>query len=180
MSQQYKKWKPTVLWFTGLSGSGKSTISEKVFEIINGLGYEVEHLDGDVIRDIFPKTGFTEAERNAHIKRVGYIASRMQAHNIFVIGSFVSPYKEGRDFVRNLCNDFTEVYISTPYEECERRDVKGLYAKAKAGEIKHFTGLEDPFEAPENPELTIDTTNISLDDAVSIVINYLNEHKSID
>ncbi|MEQ9265252.1 MAG: adenylyl-sulfate kinase [Balneolaceae bacterium] len=171
------KWKPTVLWFTGLSGSGKSTISEKVYEIISGLGYEVEHLDGDVIRDIFPKTGFSKDDRNNHIKRVGYLASRLQAHKVFVIGSFVSPYKEARDFVRDLCEDFTEVYISTPYEECERRDVKGLYAKAKRGEIKNFTGLDDPYEAPEHAELEIDTTNITIDEAVERVINYLNSHK---
>lgn len=173
------KWKSTVLWFTGLSGSGKSTISERVFEIIQDLGYEVEHLDGDVIRDIFPKTGFSRDERNSHIKRVGYLASRLQAHKVFVIGSFVSPYKEARDFVRDLCEDFTEVHISTPYEECERRDVKGLYAKARAGEIKNFTGLDDPYEAPENPELEIDTTDISLDEAVSRVIDYLNSEKTI-
>lgn len=173
------KWKPTVLWFTGLSGSGKSTITEKVYKIISDLDYEVEHLDGDVIRDIFPKTGFSKEDRNNHVKRVGYLASRLQAHKVFVIGSFVSPYKEARDFVRNMCEDFTEVYISTPYEECERRDVKGLYAKARAGEIKNFTGLDDPYEAPENPELEIDTTNISLDEAVQMVIDYLNKHKAI-
>ncbi|RNC86077.1 MAG: adenylyl-sulfate kinase [Balneola sp.] len=173
------KWKPTVLWFTGLSGSGKSTISEQVFKIIEDLGYEVEHLDGDIIRDIFPKTGFSKEDRNNHIKRVGYLASRLQAHKVFVIGSFVSPYKEARDFVRDLCEDFTEVYISTPYEECERRDVKGLYAKARAGEIKHFTGLDDPYEAPENPELEIDTTNITLEEAVQKVIGYLNSHKAV-
>lgn len=172
-------WKPTVLWFTGLSGSGKSTISEKLYEIMKERGLEVEHLDGDAIRHIFPKTGFSREERNAHIKRVGYLASRLQAHKVFVIGSFVSPYKEARDFVRNLCEDFTEIYISTPFEECERRDVKGLYAKARAGEIKDFTGLDDPYEAPENPELEIDTTNITLDEAVERVIQYLDENKSL-
>ncbi|MEX0610399.1 MAG: adenylyl-sulfate kinase [Balneolaceae bacterium] len=174
-----KKWKPTVLWFTGLSGSGKSTISEKLFELMKDQDVEVEHLDGDVIRDVFPKTGFSKEERNAHIKRVGYLASRLQAHKVFVIGSFVSPYKESRDFVRNLCEDFTEIYISTPFEECERRDVKGLYEKARKGEIKNFTGLDDPYEAPENPELEIDTTNITLDEAVDRVILYLDENKSL-
>lgn len=143
-------------------------------------GYEVEHLDGDVIRDIFPKTGFSKEERNAHIKRVGYLASRLQAHKVFVIGSFVSPYKESRDFVRELCEDFTEIYISTPYEECERRDVKGLYEKARKGEIKNFTGLDDPYEAPKNPELEIDTTDISLDEALEMVIEYMDENKSIE
>ena len=173
-----KNWKPTVLWFTGLSGSGKSTISEKLFEIMQDSGLEVEHLDGDVIRDIFPKTGFSKEDRNEHIKRVGYLASRLQAHKVFVLGSFVSPYKEARDFVRDLCDDFTEIYISTPYDECERRDVKGLYDKARKGEIKNFTGLDDPYEAPENPELEIDTTNITLDQALELVIEYLNKNKS--
>jgi len=170
-----KKLKPAVLWFTGLSGSGKSTISEKVYPILKERGYRVEHLDGDAIRDIFPKTGFSKEERNAHIRRVGYLASRLQAHGVFVIGSFISPYKDSREFVRNLCEDFVEIYISTPLEECERRDVKGLYEKAREGEITQFTGIDDPYEAPENPELEIDTTDISVDEAVEMVIKYLEE-----
>ena len=169
-----KQLKSTVLWFTGLSGSGKSTISERVFEILNERGYEVEHLDGDAIRDIFPKTGFSREERTAHIKRVGYLASRLQTHGVFVIGSFISPYQDARDFVRNLCDDFTEVYISTPLEECERRDVKGLYAKARKGEITQFTGIDDPYEEPKNPELTIDTTNLSIEEAVKKVLDFLS------
>lgn len=173
-----KNWQPTVLWFTGLSGSGKSTISEKLYQLMKNAGLEVEHLDGDAIREIFPHTGFTREERNAHIKRVGYLASRLQAHKVFVIASLVSPYRESRDFVRNLCADFTEIYISTPFEECERRDVKGLYAKARAGEIKNFTGLDDPYEPPTHPELEIDTTNISLDEAVQRVIEYLDGKNS--
>ena len=175
MSERENKLKPAVLWFTGLSGSGKSTVSERVYPVLKERGYRVEHLDGDAIRDIFPKTGFSKEDRNAHIKRVGYLASRLQAHGVFVIGSFISPYKESRDFVRNLCEDFVEIYISTPLEECERRDVKGLYEKARSGEITQFTGIDDPYEAPENPELEIDTTNISVDDAVERVIQYLEE-----
>lgn len=170
-----KKLKPAVLWFTGLSGSGKSTISEKVYPILKQRGYRVEHLDGDAIRDIFPKTGFSREERTAHIKRVGYLASRLQAHGVFVIGSFISPYQDARDFVRDLCEDFIEIYISTPLEECERRDVKGLYEKARKGEITQFTGIDDPYEEPENPELEIDTTNISADEAVHMVIDYLEK-----
>lgn len=168
-----KKLKPAVLWFTGLSGSGKSTISEKVYPILKERGYRTEHLDGDAIRDIFPKTGFGKEDRIAHIKRVGYLASRLQAHGVFVIGSFISPYKESRDFVRNLCEDFVEIYISTPLKECEKRDVKGLYEKARSGEITQFTGIDDPYEAPQNPELEIDTTNITIDQAVEMVIEYL-------
>lgn len=175
MQGSEKKLKPAVLWFTGLSGSGKSTVSEKVYATLKEKGYRVEHLDGDAIRDIFPKTGFSRKERNAHIKRVGYLASRLQAHGVFVIGSFISPYRESRDFVRNLCEDFVEIYISTPLEECERRDVKGLYEKARAGKITQFTGIDDPYEAPESPELEIDTTHISIDEAVEKVMLYLEE-----
>lgn len=174
MQQSENNLKPTVLWFTGLSGSGKSTISERVFAILQNRGYEVEHLDGDAVRDIFPKTGFSREERTAHIKRVGYLASRLQTHGVFVIGSFISPYQDSRDFVRNLCDDFTEVYVSTPLEECERRDVKGLYEKARNGEIDNFTGISDPYEEPSNPEITIDTTNLSVDEAIQKVLNYLS------
>jgi adenylylsulfate kinase len=174
VQQSKENFKPTVLWFTGLSGSGKSTISERVFNILNGRGYEVEHLDGDAVREIFPKTGFSRKDRNDHIKRVGYLASRLQTHGVFVVGSFISPYREARDFVRNLCDDFTEIYISTPLKECERRDVKGLYQRARKGEIKQFTGIDDPYEAPENPELSIDTTNISVDEGVEKVLNFLS------
>jgi adenylylsulfate kinase len=169
-----EKLKPTVLWFTGLSGSGKSTISERVYEILSEREYEVEHLDGDAVREIFPQTGFSRKDRNDHIKKVGYLASRLQTHGVFVIGSFISPYKEARDFVRSLCDDFTEIYISTPLEECERRDVKGLYAQAREGKIKQFTGIDDPYEEPENPELTIDTTHITVDEGVQRVLDYLS------
>lgn len=168
-----KKLKPAVLWFTGLSGSGKSTISEKVYPILKERGYRTEHLDGDAIREIFPKTGFSREDRNAHVKRVGYIASRLQAHGVFVIGSFISPYREARQFVRDLCEDFIEIHVSTPLEVCEERDVKGLYEKARTGEITQFTGIDDPYEEPQDPELEIDTTDISIDEAVQMVIDYL-------
>ena len=167
--------KPAVLWFTGLSGSGKSTISEKVYPALKERGYRVEHLDGDAIREIFPTTGFSKEERNAHVKRVGYIASRLQAHEVFVIGSFISPYQEARDFVRDLCEDFVEIHISTPLEVCEERDVKGLYAKARKGEIENFTGISDPYEEPDNPELRIDTTDITPEEGVQIVLEYLEK-----
>jgi len=175
MSEDKNKLKPTVLWFTGLSGSGKSTISEKVYPALKERGYRVEHLDGDAIREIFPSTGFSKEERNAHVKRVGYIASRLQAHGVFVIGSFISPYQDARDFVRNMCEDFVEIHISTPLEVCEKRDVKGLYAQARKGEIKNFTGISDPYEEPEEPELRIDTTDITPEEGVQIVLDYLEQ-----
>jgi adenylylsulfate kinase len=162
-----------VIWFTGLSGSGKSTISTWVAQELRRRGYRVESLDGDSIRDIFPNTGFSKAERDAHIRRVGYLASKLEQNGVFVIASFVSPYRESREFVRSLCGTFIEVHVSTPFEECERRDVKGLYAKARRGEIKNFTGLDDPYEAPVAPELVLDTTRISVEQAGRRVIDLL-------
>lgn len=168
-----EKLKPTVLWFTGLSGSGKSTISEKVYAELKDRGYEIEHLDGDVVREVFPKTGFSKEERDNHVKRVGFVASLLQKHGVFVVASFISPYRDARDFVRDMCEDFTEIHISTPLEVCEERDVKGLYAKARKGEIDNFTGISDPYEEPDNPELEIDTTDISVDEGVQRVLDYL-------
>ncbi|HKK44621.1 MAG TPA: adenylyl-sulfate kinase [Balneolaceae bacterium] len=165
--------KPTVLWFTGLSGSGKSTISERVYAVLKDKGYEIEHLDGDAVREVFPTTGFSKEERDSHVKRVGFVASLLQKHGVFVVASFISPYQDARDFVRNMCEDFTEIHISTPLEVCEARDVKGLYEKARKGEIANFTGISDPYEEPENPEVEIDTTDITIDEGVQMVIEYL-------
>ena len=164
-----------VLWFTGLSGSGKSTIAARVVEELKRRGQAVEYLDGDNIRDIFPTIGFTRPERDAHIRRVGWVASRLEAHGVIAVTSLVSPYRESRDFVRGLSRDFREIYISTPFEECEKRDIKGLYAKARRGEIKNFTGLDDPYEAPVKPELDIDTRQVSEDEAVGRVLALLEE-----
>ena len=163
-----------VLWFTGLSGSGKSTIAARVVEELKRRDLPVEYLDGDNIRDIFPATGFTRPERDSHIRRVGWVASRLEAHGVIAVTSLVSPYRDSRDFVRGLSRNFLEVYISTPYEECERRDVKGLYAKARRGEVKNFTGLDDPYEPPTSPELTIDTTQVSVAEGVNLVLSRLS------
>lgn len=163
-----------VLWFTGLSGSGKTTIAREVLAALEARGRAVELLDGDAIREIFPAIGFTRPERDAHIRRVGWVASRLERHGVIVLASLVSPYRDSRDFVRGLCRDFREIYISTPYAECERRDVKGLYARARAGEVKHFTGLDDPYEPPTNAALTVDTTTTSLNDAVRRVLDLVS------
>ena len=175
MSSNKTPLEPTVLWFTGLSGSGKSTISEKVYAELKDRGYKIEHLDGDAVREVFPTTGFSKEERDSHVKRVGYVASLLQKHGVFVVASFISPYQDARDFVRDMCEDFTEIHISTPLEVCEERDVKGLYAKARKGEIDNFTGISDPYEEPENPELEIDTTDISPEEGVQMVLDYLQE-----
>ena len=161
---------PSVVWFTGLSGSGKSTISERVAAELKSAGLKIEYLDGDVVRSVFPATGFTKAERDMHVRRIGFLASRLEAQGVTVIASFVSPYRESREAVRAMCSSFVEVHVSTPLEECEKRDVKGLYAKARRGEIANFTGISDPYEPPANAELVIDTTRTSLDESIRLVI----------
>ncbi len=163
-----------VIWFTGLSGSGKSTIARLVVAALEARGEPVEYLDGDAIRDIFPATGFTRPERDAHIRRVGWVASRLERHGVTVIASLVSPYADSRAFVRGLSRHFSEIWISTSFDECARRDIKGLYAKALRGEIKHFTGLDDPYEPPTAPELALDTATMSVDEAVARVLAYLD------
>jgi adenylylsulfate kinase len=162
-----------VLWFTGLSGSGKSTIATGVHQALVRRGVEVEYIDGDALREVFPSTGFTRAEREEHLRRTGYMASRLSAHGVMVVASFVSPYRESRDFIRRLCPRFLEIYVATPLEECERRDVKGLYARARRGEIRNFTGIDDPYEVPEHPELTIDTRALTDEQAVAAVLEHV-------
>ena len=168
-----------VLWLTGLSGSGKSTLSDWVARELRARGVRVEQLDGDAIRDILPNTGFTKADRDAHIRRVGYLASKLEQNGVFVVASFVSPYAESRNFVRGLCRRFLEVHVAPPLPECERRDVKGLYAKARRGEIRNFTGIDDPYEPPTEPELSIDTCGVSVDDAGRRVMAMLQQHLAV-
>jgi len=164
-----------VIWLTGLSGSGKSTLAHWVATELKREGRPVEVLDGDAMRAVFPNTGFSKAERDEHIKRVGFLASRLEAHGVTVVASFVSPYRESRDFVRGLCRHFVEVHVATPLDECERRDVKGLYAKARRGEVAAFTGISDPYEPPAKPELVVDTSRLSVEQAGRLVLQVLAE-----
>lgn len=164
------KAKPFVLWFTGLPGSGKTTVSERLVAELRKLGVPVEHLDGDSIRKVFPATGFSREDREAHIKRVGFLASKLERNGVFVVTSLISPYEESRRFVRGLCQNFLEIYLSTPLDECERRDPKGLYKKAREGSIRNFTGVDDPYEAPAAPDLTFDTRAVSADEAVKRIL----------
>jgi adenylylsulfate kinase len=164
-----------VLWFTGLSGAGKSTLAAAVADALRARAVPTEYLDGDVVRAFSP-TGFSRDERNAHVRRVGFLASRLEHHGITVICALISPYAEARAAVRGMCRRYIEVYVATPLSECERRDRKGLYAKARKGEIQQFTGIDDPYEAPSTPELVIDTTLITLERAVEMVLDYLDRH----
>jgi adenylylsulfate kinase len=160
---------PAVLWFTGLSGAGKSTVASAIVRELVRRGVPIEYLDGDAVRLLSP-TGFTRADRDAHVKRVGFLASRLEHHGITVVCALISPYEEARQFVRGLCDRFIEIHVATPLEECERRDVKGLYQRARRGEISNFTGISDPYEVPTQPDLVIDTTGLGVEEAVRRVV----------
>ncbi len=146
------------LWFTGLSGSGKSTISVIVEKILKEKGRKIEILDGDEVRENLSKgLGFSKEDRDINIKRIGYVAKLLARNGVVAITAAISPYREVRDYVRQDNKDFVEVYVNCTLEECARRDVKGLYKKAFAGEIKQFTGVSDPYEPPINPEIIVNT-----------------------
>lgn len=159
-----------VIWLTGLSGAGKSTLADAVVDLLRKTRGRVEWLDGDAIRQVFPSTGFSREARSEHIRRVGFCASLLEKHGVTVVVSLVSPYRDARQFVRGLCRNFIEVHVATPLEECERRDVKGLYARARRGELQSFTGIDDPYEPPDRPELVIDTTSAGVKDCAGRIL----------
>jgi sulfate adenylyltransferase len=165
------------LWFTGLSGSGKTTIAEIVGPELERRGHLTEYLDGDVVRTHLSKgLGFSKEDRDANINRVGYVAGLVAQHGGTTLCSVISPYRGPRDNARKFSRgNFVEVYCDTPIEVCERRDVKGLYAKARAGQIQGFTGVDDPYEPPLNPEVTLDTNTLSVQECVHRIIDKLLE-----
>jgi sulfate adenylyltransferase len=166
------------LWFTGLSGSGKSTIAEALTPMLLERGRHLTVLDGDVVRTHLSKgLGFSKDDRDTNILRIGYVASEIAQHNGTVICAAISPYSQTRNEVKGMIGHdrFIEVYVDTPLEVCEQRDIKGLYAKARAGEIKGFTGIDDPYEAPRDPEIRIDTVDRSPEECALQVIGYLQD-----
>ena len=164
------------VWFTGLPCSGKSTIADRVAEILKEKGYRVERLDGDIVRQHLTKDlGFSKEDRYENLRRVGFVAKLLTRNGVIVLASFVSPYKDIRNELRNEIGNFIEVYVKASPELCAKRDVKGMWAKAKAGEIKNFTGYDDPYEEPENPDLVLDTENESVEESVEKVLNKLKE-----
>jgi adenylylsulfate kinase len=167
-----------VVWFTGLSGAGKSTIAEIVGRELETGGAAVEYLDGDVVRTRLSKgLGFSKEDRDTNIERIGWVASRLARHGATVLVSAISPYRETRARARELGEEFApfvEVHVATSVEECARRDVKGLYERAFAGELAEFTGVSDPYEAPESPELRVDTEGLAPEASAREVLEYLS------
>lgn len=174
------KQKGVTLWFTGLSGSGKSTVAVALEEALYERGHLSYRLDGDNIRfGINKNLGFSAEDRTENIRRIGEIAKLFVDSSIIALSSFISPYREDRDKVRQLHKEsgmpFVEVYVDCALAEAEKRDPKGLYKKARAGEIKNFTGIDDPYEAPENPEIHLKTDQMTLEEEVAVVIAYLEQ-----
>jgi bifunctional enzyme CysN/CysC len=168
--------KPAVLWFTGLSGAGKSTIANIVEKKLAARGRHTFLLDGDNVRHGLNRDlGFTETDRIENIRRVGEVARLMADAGLIVLTAFISPFRAERQMVRRMIpeGEFVEIFVDTPLAEAERRDEKGLYAKARAGELKNFTGIDSPYEAPEHAEIRIDTTKLSADEAADVIVEEL-------
>ncbi|CAG7597694.1 putative adenylyl-sulfate kinase [Paenibacillus solanacearum] len=164
-----------VLWFTGLSGSGKTTTAKHLNQLLEDRGLRVELLDGDELRETICKgLGFSREDRFENIRRIAYIAGLLSRHGVIVLVSAITPYREMREYVRKQIPAFAEVYVQCPLEECERRDVKGLYAKARRQEIAAFTGISDPYEEPLRPDLSIDTAQHSVEDNCRRIMSWLN------
>jgi adenylylsulfate kinase len=170
-----------VIWFTGLSGSGKTTIAHQVEETLLESGVPVEILDGDVVRENLSKgLGFSKEDRDINIRRIAFVAHLLQRNGVFVITAAISPYRAIREEARAMIKDFVEVYAEAPLEVCEQRDVKGLYAKARAGEIKGFTGVDDPYEPPPRPEVTCRTDQETVEESAQKVIDKLVQLKFLE
>ncbi len=163
-----------ILWFTGLSGSGKSTLAEYLTPILRERAVKVEVLDGDVVRTNLSKgLGFSKEDRDTNIRRIGFVAGLLARNGICGMTAAISPYAEIRDEIRAQTENFVEVYVEAPLEVVESRDTKGLYKKARAGEIKNFTGVSDPYEAPEHAEVTVHTGDESIEVSAEKILDYL-------
>jgi bifunctional enzyme CysN/CysC len=167
-----------VLWFTGLSGSGKSTIADALHaKLCEKYELKIERLDGDIVRESLTKDlGFSAEDRDKNIERVSYVAGLLSKHGVIVLSSFISPYKRHRQLASSHTDNFVEIFVDTPLEVCEKRDVKGLYKKARNGEIPNFTGLDDPYESPVTPHIRVKTHELDLEESVNKVIQYLEEN----
>lgn len=164
------------LWFTGLSGAGKSTLSERVFEKLKQVGAKVELLDGDEVRTHLSKgLGFSKEDRDTNVLRLGFVCQLLSRNGVISIVAAISPYRETRDEVRTKMEHFVEIYVHCPIEVLAKRDVKGLYKRALAGEIAHFTGISDPYEPPTAPEITVDSSLETLEQSEARIWAKLKE-----
>jgi adenylylsulfate kinase len=165
------------VWFTGLSSSGKTTLSQAVRERLAAMNLKVESLDGDVVRQHLCRgLGFTREDRDENIRRIGFVAELLTRHGVIVLVSAISPYSAVREEVRLRIGAFVEVYVNAPLEVCERRDVKGLYRKARAGQLSRFTGIDDPYEAPLAPEIECRTDLESIAESAEKILHHLQNH----
>jgi len=168
-------------WFTGLSGSGKSTVADIVADKLVKRGLRIERLDGDIVRQsLTSDLGFSKEDRDKNIERITFVAKLLSRNEVGTLVSFISPYIAARDNARRECTNFIEIFVDCPVEECEKRDVKGLYRKARAGEIKEFTGISDPYEAPPNPEIVLKTAEETPEESANRVISYLETRGYIE
>ncbi|XTZ09679.1 MAG: adenylyl-sulfate kinase [cyanobacterium endosymbiont of Rhopalodia yunnanensis] len=164
------------IWLTGLSGAGKSTITHVLGKQLSDRGYSVEILDGDIVRTNLTKgLGFSKEDRDTNIRRIGFVASLLTRHGVIVLVSAISPYRDIRDEVRARIGNFVEIFVNAPLDVCEDRDVKGLYKRARSGEIKSFTGIDDPYECPLNPEIECRTDLETLEESVNKIWKKLKE-----
>jgi adenylylsulfate kinase len=171
-----KKHQGFTIWFTGLPCCGKTTIANQVAALLKKRDYLVEQLDGDIIRQNFSSDlSFSKKDRDENIKRATFLAKMLSRNNVIVLASFVSPYRKQRRKARKDIKNFVEVYVRCPVKICMKRDVKGMYKKALEGKIQHFTGVDDPYEEPENPELIVDTDIESVDESVEKVMQKIQE-----
>ncbi len=176
--KQANRERGAVIWFTGLSGSGKTTIAHGVQDKLMESGVPVEILDGDVVRENLSKgLGFSKEDRDTNIRRIAFVAHLLQRNGVFVITAAISPYRSVREEARVMIKDFIEVFADAPLEVCEERDVKGLYQKARAGEIKGFTGIDDPYEPPVGPEVVCSTDRETPEESAQKVVDKLIELK---
>ncbi|PIQ83339.1 MAG: adenylyl-sulfate kinase [Candidatus Omnitrophica bacterium CG11_big_fil_rev_8_21_14_0_20_63_9] len=165
------------LWFTGLSGAGKSTLANHLAKELRHRGLNVEILDGDEVRTNLSKgLGFSKEDRDTNIKRIGYVCKLLSRNGVIAISAAISPYREVRDYNREQIGSFIEVYVQCSIEALTQRDVKGLYKKALAGEIKNFTGVSDPYEPPLKPEITVDSERQKEEESLRTILGYLEEH----
>jgi len=170
------KQRGVTIWFTGLSGAGKTTITKALAEKLKADGYALEILDGDIVRENLTKgLGFSKADRDENIRRIGFVSHLLTRHGVIVLVSAISPYREIREEVRKKIGDFVEIFVNAPLAICEKRDVKGLYQRARAGEIRQFTGIDDPYEPPLNPEVECRTDKEELSESLAKVIGKLQE-----